>query len=273
MPTADSRHTTFNMDDTPANPREDIEAWKEVHRQLTLAVALTKDAINAEKAKRRYLLEEIYLNVGTDGKLLPTSKWGAKVAPKKTKKKVQSDEGVAPTPKAKKKATKKPAAGEKSATSSVPTKKRLKITIRTPAKSFLKQEQDQEQQLATPSPALFQAEAKAQKEQVLQYPLLAQQQQQQPMYSPQADEAEFSTGTPPDSFYNFNSPLHATASAVAVAAQVASQFVASSSFSSPPSAPVAPSSDPNIYSAGTSDSLFQEMLQQQGQDEDEEDLF
>jgi len=69
----------------PANQRDVVEAWKEVHQELTqsLAVTLTKDAINAEKAKRRYIVM---------GNLLPTSTWGAKVAPKK----VQSEDGVAP---------------------------------------------------------------------------------------------------------------------------------------------------------------------------------
>eukprot|EP01083_Nonionella_stella_P054278 143334_1 len=56
-------------------PDDDLEAWKEAHRHLTLAVIMTKDAIAAEKAKRRYLLEEIYTNVTTDGTLAPTSKW------------------------------------------------------------------------------------------------------------------------------------------------------------------------------------------------------
>lgn len=38
---------------------DDIETWKQVHRQLTLAVAKSRDNIAAELAKRRFLLEEI----------------------------------------------------------------------------------------------------------------------------------------------------------------------------------------------------------------------
>ncbi len=38
---------------------DDIETWKQVHRQLTLAIAQSRDNIAAELAKRRFLLEEI----------------------------------------------------------------------------------------------------------------------------------------------------------------------------------------------------------------------
>jgi len=63
-------------------PDDDLEAWKEAHRHLTLAVVMTKDAIVAEKAKRRYLLEEIYTNVTIEGTLAPTSKWALSSAAK-----------------------------------------------------------------------------------------------------------------------------------------------------------------------------------------------
>ncbi len=56
-----------------------VEVWKEVHRQLMLAIVLTKDSISIEKAKRRYLLEEIHLNVGADGRLEINSNWGNKM--------------------------------------------------------------------------------------------------------------------------------------------------------------------------------------------------
>mmetsp|Transcript_30533 Transcript_30533/g.64328 ORF Transcript_30533/g.64328 Transcript_30533/m.64328 type:complete len:255 (+) Transcript_30533:70-834(+) len=38
---------------------DDIETWKQAHRQLTIAVAKSRDNIAAELAKRRFLLEEI----------------------------------------------------------------------------------------------------------------------------------------------------------------------------------------------------------------------
>ncbi|KAL3809879.1 hypothetical protein ACHAXA_001304 [Cyclostephanos tholiformis] len=37
----------------------DIEAWRRVHRKLTLALIQSRDNIAAELAKRRYLLEEM----------------------------------------------------------------------------------------------------------------------------------------------------------------------------------------------------------------------
>ena len=59
----------------------DIKAWKEVHRHLISSILLTKESINAEKAKRRFLLEELYNNVTEDG----TSRWVVKSPqPKKT---------------------------------------------------------------------------------------------------------------------------------------------------------------------------------------------
>lgn len=52
-----------------------LRDWEDVHRQLSLAVLMTQDAIRAEKEKRRFLLEEIFHNVLPDGNLKKDSKW------------------------------------------------------------------------------------------------------------------------------------------------------------------------------------------------------
>mmetsp|Transcript_6851 Transcript_6851/g.12896 ORF Transcript_6851/g.12896 Transcript_6851/m.12896 type:complete len:189 (+) Transcript_6851:415-981(+) len=52
-----------------------LRDWEDVHRQLSLAVLMTQDAIYAEKEKRRLLLEEIFHNVLPDGNLKKDSKW------------------------------------------------------------------------------------------------------------------------------------------------------------------------------------------------------
>jgi hypothetical protein len=41
------------------NVDDDIDAWRRVHRKLTLAVIQSQDNVAAELAKRRYLLEEM----------------------------------------------------------------------------------------------------------------------------------------------------------------------------------------------------------------------
>ena len=38
---------------------DDIDAWKRVHQQLTMAIVQSRDNIAAELCKRRYLLEEM----------------------------------------------------------------------------------------------------------------------------------------------------------------------------------------------------------------------
>jgi len=59
---------------------DNIDAWKEVKSQLILAITLTRDSINAEKAKRRFLLEELYTNLTPQGTLAASSQWTRKVA-------------------------------------------------------------------------------------------------------------------------------------------------------------------------------------------------
>ena len=62
---------------------DNIEAWREAHRHLMLAIALTKDSINSEKAKRRLLLEELHNNLTPDG----TSRWIKKTTKKSSTRK------------------------------------------------------------------------------------------------------------------------------------------------------------------------------------------
>ena len=74
---------------------DNIEAWREVHNQLLLSIAITKDSINVEKAKRRLLLEELYTHVTPEGTSLWTKQkqGGQKKHIKIVKKKKSSDEG------------------------------------------------------------------------------------------------------------------------------------------------------------------------------------
>ncbi len=81
------------MTDVNSKEQDDLEAWKQVHRHLVLAITMTKDAINAEKVKRRFLLEEIYLNLKTDGTLAPTSKWSKAPSATRTQQKQVSSKG------------------------------------------------------------------------------------------------------------------------------------------------------------------------------------
>ena len=62
----------------------DIDAWRRVHRHLTLALVQSRDNISAELAKRRYLLEEMNrLKMQSTQKSAPSNLKGKKrVAPK-----------------------------------------------------------------------------------------------------------------------------------------------------------------------------------------------
>lgn len=62
----------------------DLVAWKEVHSSLIEAVKSAKAAVDAQKAQRRFWLEEICSNLNEQGKLTPTSVWKRPdTAPKK----------------------------------------------------------------------------------------------------------------------------------------------------------------------------------------------
>jgi len=251
----------------------DIEAWKEVHRQFILAIMLTKDSISMEKEKRRYLLEEINLNVGVDGNLDTNSKWVTKAVSRKQKRK-KSDFSNAKKKDAKKAATSKKA----DSPSVIPPRKRLKISM-----SKNKEEQpllplnpapnasnemvmgkDEEQLISSHSTSPYSEVYHTQTEQFELYEyrkasLQLSPQHQEPTNSPQtgyqSSVASYNDHAENTSINPFQTSLESTAQAFVVTNQVASQAFASSF---PPSA---------------SDTLFEEMLQQQGVDEDEEDAF
>lgn len=67
------------MMDADTGNADGIDAWREVHRHLTLAISAAQDGIVAEKSKRRFLLEEICANVTAEGKLTQNSSWKEQV--------------------------------------------------------------------------------------------------------------------------------------------------------------------------------------------------
>ena len=61
---------------------DDIDAWKRVHNQLTMAIVQSRDNIAAELCKRRYLLEEMNrCKMQTNSSLRSYAKKKAKVVP------------------------------------------------------------------------------------------------------------------------------------------------------------------------------------------------
>lgn len=61
--------------DTAPPSSSDVNAWREAHAHLTMAVSAARDAVAAERVKRRYLLEEICANIAPEGDLVPGSNW------------------------------------------------------------------------------------------------------------------------------------------------------------------------------------------------------
>lgn len=53
----------------------ELEAWREVHRLVTHAVLVAKEAVHVAKAQRRYWMEEICANLTPEGKLTAASVW------------------------------------------------------------------------------------------------------------------------------------------------------------------------------------------------------
>lgn len=74
---------------TSTELQETLEAWREVHSKLIIAVAITQDAIDAEKCKRKFLMEHICANLTADGQLTRDSKW-SKSIPKASRTKAKS---------------------------------------------------------------------------------------------------------------------------------------------------------------------------------------
>lgn len=55
--------------------KTDIESWRKIHKNLIESVIVAKEAVAAEKAQRRYWLEEICANLTPEGKLTAASIW------------------------------------------------------------------------------------------------------------------------------------------------------------------------------------------------------
>lgn len=69
----------------------DIDAWRRVHRKLTLAVIQSQDNVAAELAKRRYLLEEMNrCKMQNQKSSVPARKKAKKVPPPTIKKETAS---------------------------------------------------------------------------------------------------------------------------------------------------------------------------------------
>lgn len=77
-----------NMSDSSSDEEEhsqtELDAWRQVHEQLTNAVIIAKEAVAAKKLQRRFWLEEICANLTEEGKLTTSSVWTRPVPVKKT---------------------------------------------------------------------------------------------------------------------------------------------------------------------------------------------
>lgn len=78
----DGENTDTHEEESEGNHdlAEDLEAWKEVHEHLLVAVQKAQQSIAAQKAQRRYWLEEIAWNLNDNGSLTNASRW-RRVAP------------------------------------------------------------------------------------------------------------------------------------------------------------------------------------------------
>ena len=287
---------------------EDVSAWREVRGQLMLAIQLTQDSISAEKAKRRFLLEEIYLNVEQDGKLKATSTW---IPQNSTKKKKSGKKEVSLVDGTKSKNSKKarPSPSKASAVAAVTkkSKKKLKISMRSTKeakakiiKKLLKNPSSQTPASTMSSVSQYEVGVSSltgTNTKFMTHPPaiddgiddddgdgdgdgdiynFADQflpQDQESMHSHQSGVSAYNDGSITGSAVPmdiFQTSLESTAAAVAVASQVALQAFGSSS----PISISEPSGITLTAPASTSDFLFQELLQQQGvDDEEEEDAF
>jgi hypothetical protein len=109
---------------------KDLEAWREIHKELTNAVLIAKEAVAAKKLQRRFWMEEICANLTEEGKLTHTSVWKkpmpqkrnvAKKTATKKRKKVDKKSSVAASKKTKQEK-------QEQANGPAAKKKRLKLT-------------------------------------------------------------------------------------------------------------------------------------------------
>lgn len=99
--------------DLPAD--NDIDTWKQLHKKLLEAVLVAREAVAAQKAQKRFWLEELAANLTEDGKLTATSVWKrpsrkilTKKKPKSSKRKRETDGNTKPPKKQKKPKAAKP---------------------------------------------------------------------------------------------------------------------------------------------------------------------
>jgi outer membrane biosynthesis protein TonB len=70
--------------DEEEHSHNELDAWRQLHENLTNAVIIAKEAVAAKKLQRRFWLEEICANLTEEGKLTANSVWKRPVPVKKT---------------------------------------------------------------------------------------------------------------------------------------------------------------------------------------------
>jgi hypothetical protein len=143
--------TTATGESSTSAPPSELDAWKEVHATLTEAVKRAQDAVNAQKAQRRFWLEEICTNLTGEGKLKATV-WNRPVVQKKTAAKKPSVPKTAGTKRKKKDPDTKPAkkprkkkAANDDGEVDAPKTKKIKISAKKKAavpEAFLRQPEE-----------------------------------------------------------------------------------------------------------------------------------
>jgi hypothetical protein len=129
--------TTLTGDLSSSAAPSELDAWKEVHATLTEAVKRAQDAVHAQKAQRRFWMEEICANLTGEGKLKPTSVWKRPVVQKKSAVKKPNVPKTAATKRKKKDPDSKPAkkprkkkAANNEGESDGPKPKKIKISLK-----------------------------------------------------------------------------------------------------------------------------------------------
>jgi hypothetical protein len=145
--------TTLTGDFSSSAAPSELDAWKEVHATLTEAVKRAQDAVHAQKAQRRFWMEEICANLTGEGKLKPTSVWKRPVVQKKSAVKKPTVPKTAGTKRKKKDPEAKPAkkprkkkAANNEGESDGPKPKKIKISLKKkPAvpEAFIRQPEEE----------------------------------------------------------------------------------------------------------------------------------
>jgi hypothetical protein len=132
--------TTVTRDVSSSAAPSELDAWKEVHATLTEAVKRSQDAVHAQKAQRRFWMEEICANLTGEGKLKPSSVWKRPVVQKKSAVKKISVPKTTGTKRKRKDPDAKPAkkprkkkAANNEGESDAPKPKKIKISMKKKA--------------------------------------------------------------------------------------------------------------------------------------------